>query len=114
MADSPPADEIDAIVADPAWLPYRVRDEGRTLDLIYLPRDELAKLNFIDRRLQPARREMVGEGAPRLLMPVAAVAGQARAINSDHGHFIFHSAFCGSTLIQRTRTKLSVRDRRRM
>jgi len=101
MADSPSADQIDAIVADPAWLPYRVRDAGRTLDLIYLPRDELAKLNFIDRRSQPARWETVGEGAPRLLMPVAAIADQARTLNSGHGHFIFHSAFCGSTLMSR-------------
>ena len=56
------ADQIDAILADPDWLPYRVLDDCKTLKLIHLPRDKLSDLSFIDGRAQSVHwRSVTGE-----------------------------------------------------
>jgi len=95
------ADQIGAVAADPAWLPYRVRDGGRLLKLIHLPRSGLGTLSFIDNRAQIPRWKSVTENAPRAELPVAEIADCAPIAGSDWCHFIFHSAFCCSTLMAR-------------
>lgn len=83
-----------AVLADPAWLPHRVLDEGRTLRLVHLPRDEQRALPFLDARFVP-------EEAPRLELAVADLAAAERPARAAGCHFILHSAFCCSTLMAR-------------
>ncbi|HEY0132163.1 MAG TPA: hypothetical protein VGB57_12245 [Allosphingosinicella sp.] len=86
--------ERAAILADPAWLPHRVLDEGRTLQLVHLPRDEQRGLSFLDHRF-------VAEEIPRFELAVAELAGKDKPPTAAGCHFIFHSAFCCSTLMSR-------------
>jgi len=101
MAANPSADEVDAIIADPDWLPYQVRDEGRTLKFINLPPDKVRELSFFDNRVQGGRWERVSGDAPRTNLALEAVAGSTRPMDSGPCHYIFHSAFCCSTLMSR-------------
>ena len=101
MVENPSADQIDAIVADPAWLPYQLRDDWRTLKFVHLPRRKINDIAFLDKRAQPERWERLTADAPRVLMPVADIAESARRANSGPCHYIFHSAFCCSTLMSR-------------
>lgn len=84
----------EAILADPAWLPHRVLDEGRTLELVHLPRDEQRALPFLDQRFVPM-------AAPRIDLAVSQAAGARKPPAGAGCHFIFHSAFCCSTLMSR-------------
>ena len=55
----------------------------------------------MDKRSAPGRWERVTGDAPQVKMPVAAVVDSARTADSGPCHYIFHSAFCGSTLMSR-------------
>ena len=81
MAEHPTIDQIDAIVADPNWLPYRIRDDSRTLELVRLSRGQLKDLFFLDKRSHPDRWSKVSREAPGVKMPVAAIVDSARAAN---------------------------------
>ena len=98
MAENLTADQV---VADPAWLPYKVRDESRSLELVHLSRDQLKDLFFLDKRSHPDRWNNVSGDAPRVEVPVSAVADRASTAASGQCHYIFHSAFCCSTLMSR-------------
>jgi hypothetical protein len=95
------ANQSDAIVADPAWLPYRLLDGCRTLKFVHLPREILKDLPFLDKRAQPWRWEPLTQDAPRALVPLAEMVERSRTADSGPCHFIFHSAFCCSTLMSR-------------
>ena len=95
------ANQIQAIAADPSWLPYRVRDGGRVLKFVHLPRAALGALSFIDNRAQIPRWKAVAENACRAELPVADIANCATIASSDSCQFIFHSGFCCSTLMAR-------------
>lgn len=101
MAENPTADQIGAIVADPNWLPYKIRDESRSLELVHLSREQLRDLFFLDKRSHPDRWNKISGDAPRVEMPVAAMADSAGKTASGECHYIFHSAFCCSTLMSR-------------
>ena len=101
MTENSTADQIDEIASDPAWFPYRVLDQGRTLKLMRLPRDKLDELIFLDNRVQEDRWESVTGDAPRFELPAAEMADRSPRPDTGTGHFIFHSAFCGSTLMAR-------------
>lgn len=101
MAENLTADQIDAIIADPNWLPYKISDESRTLQLIHLSRDQLRNLYFLDKRSHPDRWIKVAGEASAVRMPVATIVERARAAGSRPSHYIFHSAFCCSTLMSR-------------
>lgn len=83
-----------AILADPAWLPHRVLDGGRILELVHLPRDAQRALPFLDERYVP-------KTAARVELPVSELAGAETPQAAAGCHFIFHSAFCCSTLMSR-------------
>lgn len=87
-------EEIAAILADPDWMPHRLRKRGRLLQLVHLPRAEQRALAFLDHRF-------ISDAAPRLELSVSDIPRAADAARSDKCHYIFHSAFCCSTLLSR-------------
>lgn len=101
MAENPIADQVRAIVADPNWLPYKVRDEGQSLELIHLSRGQLRDLFFLDKRSHPDRWDKISGDAPSVQIPVTAILDGAGKVTSGDCHYIFHSAFCCSTLMSR-------------
>lgn len=101
LTENSPTDQIDAIASDAAWFPYRVLDQGRTLRLMRLPRDKLDELIFLDNRVQEDRWDSVTAAAPRFELPAVEMADRGPRPHPGSCHFIFHSAFCGSTLMAR-------------
>jgi hypothetical protein len=92
-SDSGGPGDLGALLADPAWLPHRVVGGG-AVQFAYLPREEQRALPFLDERF-------VSEDAPRAEIPLARLAAAGRAEAGGDCHFIFHSAFCCSTLLGR-------------
>lgn len=77
------------IFADPAWLPHRIDTASRQVEFLKIPRDAIDAPAFLADR-NPAERAFVDwkeiEGWDRPLPPIC---------------FIFHTAFCRSTLLVR-------------
>jgi hypothetical protein len=84
---------LDACLSDPAWLPHRVLDEGRVLRMVQLSRAEQRERPFLDRR-------RVGEDRDFVDLSVSQIRVAQRP-PATGPHFIFHSAYCRSTLLSR-------------
>jgi hypothetical protein len=82
---------LAALLADPDWLPHRVGDGA--VQFAHVPRAEQRALPFLDERF-------VSDSAPRAEVPLARLA-EAKPAEAGECHFIFHSAFCCSTLLGR-------------
>ncbi|HET9640501.1 MAG TPA: hypothetical protein VFP12_14980 [Allosphingosinicella sp.] len=86
------ADDIAAIAADPAWLANRYDESQDAIHFVRLTREAHRAVTFITDDYIPAE-------APRLVLrrsDVAAAAGPPAPL-----HFIFHSAYCCSTVLAR-------------
>ena len=79
------------IAADPAWLPHRIDSATRQVEFLRLERDVLAADGFL------ADRDPGSRG--RALASWSDV--QAMRIPEGRLHFVFHTAFCRSTLLIR-------------
>lgn len=80
----------DALLADPAWLPHRLLDGGRTVRFVHAPRAAHQAATFLD--------DDGLKGAEMRQLPVTAVRGFGEGPEPG---FVFHSAFCCSTLLAR-------------
>ncbi len=80
------------IAADPYWFPYRFEEAGDKIHFRYLTRDDHRRVTFLT-------DEYLGAGDDVFVMR----RGEAIGLASPTGpvHFIFHSAFCCSTLLTR-------------
>ena len=87
-------DAARALLTDPAWLPHRILDDGRTIRLVRLARAERRALPFLDDRF-------VGDEVPRIDLPLERIVDAAAVPEAERCHYLFHSAFCGSTLLAR-------------
>lgn len=85
--------DVQAIVANFEWLPFRLDTRTSSIAFIRADRELHRAVTFLDEQLQKA----ASEGRLVKLSELSSVT------NSDRGacHFIFHSAFCCSTLLAR-------------
>lgn len=89
MAATP---DLAAIAADATWLPNRYDESQDLIHFVRLTREQHRAVTFITDEYIPAE-------APRLVLrrsDVAAAAGPPAPL-----HFIFHSAYCCSTVLAR-------------
>ena len=84
---------LAALLADPAWLPHRIVGGGKAVRFAHLPRAEQRSLPLLDERF-------VGEHVPQIEVALARILEAKPSLGAE-GHFIFHSAFCCSTLMAR-------------
>lgn len=89
MAANP---DVAAVAADPAWLPNRYDESQDLLHFVRLEREEHRAVTFIT-------DDYIRADAPRLVLRRSDVA--AAAPPPAPLHFIFHSAYCCSTVLAR-------------
>lgn len=83
----------DAVLSDPNWFPHHVDARSGAIRFLYLTRDAHRAAAFLsDENLKSAER--------RVDVAFADTAG-AGSPGTGPVHFVFHSAFCGSTLLAR-------------
>ena len=80
--------DFETLAADPHWLPHRVDPASGRLEFLHLTREALSQTGFLADR--------TGETQA---VPLAQIARSA--IAPGPVHFIFHTAFCRSTLLVR-------------
>jgi hypothetical protein len=81
-------------VEDPEWLPHAYDPRADTLTFAHLPRETQRRSVFIDNRYT--------QGAPRSSpAPLAELSADEIRRAAGPMHFIFHTAFCCSTLLTR-------------
>lgn len=88
------AQELTRYVRDPTWFPDSYDAPSDTLVLAQLPRDTQRRAVFLDPRFTAAAPK-----SPSL--PVAQLPQDAMQASAGPLHFIFHTAFCCSTLLVR-------------
>lgn len=82
------------VALDPRWLPHTFDVSGSMLTSVFVPRDRRADLMFLS-------DEHFDGQFPKATFPASAIADAAADCPQAPLHFIFHSAFCGSTLMAR-------------
>lgn len=87
--------DLSTLARDPEWLPHRIDPAAGTLQFLHIPRGDLSGPQFLAERT-PATP------ADEAFLPLDALDALG-AEQPDPGplHFIFHTAFCRSTLLVR-------------
>lgn len=80
------------VALDPRWLPHTYDIDGAALTSVFVPRESHAELMFLS-------DEHFAGRFPKVTHRAADVAAEAAHAQAAPLHFIFHTAFCGSTLM---------------
>lgn len=82
------------ITSNPLFLPHRLDPERGAIGFLELTREEISSTPFL-------RKELIGENRPEREILLADLDSSAIP-SSPPANFIFHSAFCCSTLLSRS------------
>ena len=82
------------VVLDPEWIPHTYDAAGTGLTFVHVPREARARLTFL------SDEDFSGKFA-KVSFPAASVQGEIGKAKCAAIHFIFHTSFCGSTLLAR-------------
>jgi hypothetical protein len=83
---------LQQVVHDPDWIPHTFDASGTNLAFVNVPADARSKLMFL------SDEHFAGNFA-KASFPASAVAAEAAEGERAPLHFIFHTSFCGSTLL---------------
>lgn len=85
---------IRDVVSNPEWLPHTYDVDGQALTFVDVPREARAEIRFLfDEHFAGKFR--------KASFPGAEVAAEMDLANRAPIHFIFHTSFCGSSLLAR-------------
>lgn len=84
------AEDLSAILQSPEWFPFRLTESG-DVTFIRLSRSERLLATFL-------HENNINPGAPRVTLSLAAI-DEACSLPQANLHFLFHTAFCCSTLM---------------
>jgi hypothetical protein len=89
-----PKNDLASVIADPRWLPAHWDSTQQKIDFAWLKRSDHSKLPFLSQQyLSPL-------APPAASFPMGAVAEASGRLEGGP-NYIFHSAFCCSTLLAR-------------
>lgn len=86
------ATSVRDVVLDPDWLPHTFDAGGANLTFVHVPAAARGELMFLS-------DEHFAGNFEKLTFPAAAVAAEIGEAARAPMHFIFHTSFCGSTLL---------------
>ena len=96
-SDGTPAENLDAVIASPRFYPteLKIEEHPPTISLVEVTRDTYRRSSFLDHRMhrEPKQKRMAC-GARELV-------DRYQGAPAGHVGFIFHVAFCCSTLLAR-------------
>jgi hypothetical protein len=82
------------LTRDPAWFPHHLRTDSGTIEFVHLTRAAHRGVTFL-------ADDYFDSSLTRVTLPLRDAVPAAAALPQQPLHFIFHSAFCGSTLLTR-------------
>ena len=85
---------LTELLKNPEWFPIGLSQDYRTIRFGRVSRDDLAHEAFLDQRMSGSVRAVQEH-------PVREIVAQAGEFPAELPVFVFHSAFCCSTLLAR-------------